>query len=261
MAAVLNQGMLRLSLDELLKEQACDMRTPPRAGAAKILEGPPGLHLPRSFRPPPGLSLLPSPRQARVDQQEKVDGVCNDAVLKMSDFCKPAARVTNAEFFEHSSDCSTTDAQDEVVSELRTPPLTPHQTTVAMLACEEMAASEQPPGVAGTGTVLRLGDLLPPAAAPDVPRCRVVPMVGGASCPSVGSAGHHLGLCKPCDFVHRKSCYSGASCKFCHLCGLTENRRHKKENRRRASAPLQAAAALQAGSARLQEMQRAPVLL
>lgn len=55
------------------------------------------------------------------------------------------------------------------------------------------------------------------------------PPCGSAECPSVGSAGHHLGLCKPCDFIHRSSCRSGASCKFCHLCGPEENRRRKKE--------------------------------
>lgn len=50
-------------------------------------------------------------------------------------------------------------------------------------------------------------------------------------CPSVGSAGHYLGLCKPCDFIHRGSCRTGAACKFCHLCGPAENKQRKKEKR------------------------------
>jgi len=51
--------------------------------------------------------------------------------------------------------------------------------------------------------------------------------------PSVGSAGHHLGLCKPCDFLHRSSegCKAGANCKFCHLCGPDENKRRKANKR------------------------------
>jgi hypothetical protein len=49
---------------------------------------------------------------------------------------------------------------------------------------------------------------------------------------SAGSAGHHLGLCKPCDFVYRDSCRSGTACKFCHLCGPDENQRRKKEKKR-----------------------------
>jgi hypothetical protein len=52
--------------------------------------------------------------------------------------------------------------------------------------------------------------------------------------PSVGSAGHHLGLCKPCDFLHRSSdgCTAGESCRFCHICGPDENKRRKAEKKR-----------------------------
>jgi len=61
---------------------------------------------------------------------------------------------------------------------------------------------------------------------------------GTPGLPSVGSACHHLGLCKPCDFLHRSSdgCTAGAACKFCHLCGPDENKRRKalKKNAIRA---------------------------
>mmetsp|Transcript_69268 Transcript_69268/g.178515 ORF Transcript_69268/g.178515 Transcript_69268/m.178515 type:complete len:318 (-) Transcript_69268:194-1147(-) len=59
-----------------------------------------------------------------------------------------------------------------------------------------------------------------------------VPGIGSPECPSVGSVGHKLGLCKPCDFVHRSSCRAGAACEFCHLCEPAENRRRKKEKQR-----------------------------
>lgn len=36
--------------------------------------------------------------------------------------------------------------------------------------------------------------------------------------PSLGSADHHLGTCKPCAFFETKTCRNSASCKFCHLC-------------------------------------------
>merc|ERR1712203_13664 len=49
--------------------------------------------------------------------------------------------------------------------------------------------------------------------------------------PCAGSAGHYLGLCKPCDFVHRGSCRSGVACQFYHLCGPGEARRRKKEKK------------------------------
>jgi hypothetical protein len=56
---------------------------------------------------------------------------------------------------------------------------------------------------------------------------------GCSALPSVGSAGHHLGLCKPCDFLHRSAegCKAGQSCKFCHLCGAEENKRRKLAKR------------------------------
>merc|ERR1712039_257682 len=49
--------------------------------------------------------------------------------------------------------------------------------------------------------------------------------------PSAGSVGHYLGLCKPCDFVHRGSCRIGVACQFCHLCGPGEAQRRKKEKK------------------------------
>lgn len=49
--------------------------------------------------------------------------------------------------------------------------------------------------------------------------------------PSVGSAGHHLGLCTPCDFASR-GCRAGNSCEFCHLCGPGESQRRKKERKK-----------------------------
>mmetsp|Transcript_51177 Transcript_51177/g.122585 ORF Transcript_51177/g.122585 Transcript_51177/m.122585 type:complete len:186 (+) Transcript_51177:79-636(+) len=54
--------------------------------------------------------------------------------------------------------------------------------------------------------------------------------------PSLGSAAHGLGLCKPCDFEHRTKCRSGYKCQFCHLCPPGENRRRKKQ--KQAAAKL-----------------------
>lgn len=46
--------------------------------------------------------------------------------------------------------------------------------------------------------------------------------------PSIGSADHILGKCKPCAFFHSKGCESGADCRFCHLCGSSERRQRRK---------------------------------
>eukprot|EP00933_Yihiella_yeosuensis_P038684 TRINITY_DN32612_c0_g1_i2.p1 TRINITY_DN32612_c0_g1~~TRINITY_DN32612_c0_g1_i2.p1 ORF type:complete len:229 (+),score=49.59 TRINITY_DN32612_c0_g1_i2:159-845(+) len=64
--------------------------------------------------------------------------------------------------------------------------------------------------------------------------------------PSIGSAGHEDGNCKPCAFLFKDGCQSGHDCQFCHLCEEGEKRRRKKESkmRRRASEMM---TAIQAG--------------
>eukprot|EP00418_Pyrodinium_bahamense_P031145 CAMPEP_0179132908 /NCGR_PEP_ID=MMETSP0796-20121207/63185_1 /TAXON_ID=73915 /ORGANISM="Pyrodinium bahamense, Strain pbaha01" /LENGTH=178 /DNA_ID=CAMNT_0020831859 /DNA_START=72 /DNA_END=609 /DNA_ORIENTATION=+ len=48
---------------------------------------------------------------------------------------------------------------------------------------------------------------------------------GSLVIPSVGSAGHYTGRCKPCAFVHtEKSCLMATDCKFCHLCAPGEKK-------------------------------------
>jgi len=53
--------------------------------------------------------------------------------------------------------------------------------------------------------------------------------LGSPELPTVGSAGHHLGKCKPCAFVHRKGCDNGVHCQFCHICDSEEKKRRQKE--------------------------------
>jgi len=62
------------------------------------------------------------------------------------------------------------------------------------------------------------------------------PRIGTPACPSVGSAGHNVGLCKPCDFLHRNRCQNGAACKFCHICGPDESKIRKKRRQGLARA-------------------------
>jgi hypothetical protein len=52
--------------------------------------------------------------------------------------------------------------------------------------------------------------------------------LGSSSCPTQGSRGHSMRMCKPCAFVV-KGCQSGMDCKFCHLCEAGEKKRRKKE--------------------------------
>eukprot|EP00403_Amphidinium_massartii_P032099 CAMPEP_0178438082 /NCGR_PEP_ID=MMETSP0689_2-20121128/35373_1 /TAXON_ID=160604 /ORGANISM="Amphidinium massartii, Strain CS-259" /LENGTH=227 /DNA_ID=CAMNT_0020060401 /DNA_START=78 /DNA_END=761 /DNA_ORIENTATION=+ len=47
--------------------------------------------------------------------------------------------------------------------------------------------------------------------------------------PSVGSAGHAAGTCKPCAFFHTKGCRHGTQCEFCHLCDEGEKKRRRRD--------------------------------
>jgi len=65
--------------------------------------------------------------------------------------------------------------------------------------------------------VLRLGEVLQQ------------PELGSAELPTVGSAQHHAGGCKPCAFAHTKGCENGVNCQFCHLCEPGEKKRRQKQ--------------------------------
>mmetsp|Transcript_119842 Transcript_119842/g.310943 ORF Transcript_119842/g.310943 Transcript_119842/m.310943 type:complete len:370 (-) Transcript_119842:35-1144(-) len=49
--------------------------------------------------------------------------------------------------------------------------------------------------------------------------------------PSIGSAEHHKGTCKPCAFIFKDGCQAGIECRFCHLCEQGEKRRRKREHK------------------------------
>jgi len=53
--------------------------------------------------------------------------------------------------------------------------------------------------------------------------------LGSPELPTMGSAGHELGTCKPCAFLYSKGCAKGVHCMFCHRCGPGEKKRRQKE--------------------------------
>eukprot|EP00438_Fugacium_kawagutii_P022006 Skav217034 [mRNA] locus=scaffold1803:403432:406011:- [translate_table: standard] len=54
---------------------------------------------------------------------------------------------------------------------------------------------------------------------------------GTKELPSVGSAGHAFGTCKPCGFFYAKGCLNGSACSFCHLCDRGEKKRRQKQKK------------------------------
>lgn len=67
----------------------------------------------------------------------------------------------------------------------------------------------------------------------DVKFAPSVPCLGSADLPSIGSAGHQQGTCRPCAFFWRppSSCQNGVFCEYCHMCGPAEKKRRQKEKK------------------------------
>jgi len=103
----------------------------------------------------------------------------------------------------------------------------------SVLAGVSDAQKEKRPDRYTPGRILLDTATPPPPPPPAVLTLAGAVESGSPGLPSVGSACHHLGLCKPCDFLHRSSggCQAGAACKFCHLCGPDENKRRKAVKR------------------------------
>mmetsp|Transcript_7845 Transcript_7845/g.17011 ORF Transcript_7845/g.17011 Transcript_7845/m.17011 type:complete len:136 (+) Transcript_7845:87-494(+) len=64
-------------------------------------------------------------------------------------------------------------------------------------------------------------------------------VLGSDKLPSLGSAGHFLGTCSPCAFVHKKGCENGVDCEWCHLCDAGEKHRRQKEKNDRKTQSRQ----------------------
>lgn len=66
---------------------------------------------------------------------------------------------------------------------------------------------------------------------PETPAAHDVAPTAVEPSPTVGSEAHFLGTCKPCVFIFKEGCNSGAECKFCHLCDAEERKRRKKQQK------------------------------
>jgi len=85
---------------------------------------------------------------------------------------------------------------------------------------------------AATPHILRLSDALVEAPWTSAP------VLGTSELPTVGSAGHQLGACKPCAFLYTKGCGNGVQCQFCHLCEPGEKKRRAKDKKATIAAAV-----------------------
>eukprot|EP00929_Paragymnodinium_shiwhaense_P049329 TRINITY_DN24888_c0_g1_i1.p1 TRINITY_DN24888_c0_g1~~TRINITY_DN24888_c0_g1_i1.p1 ORF type:complete len:494 (-),score=107.31 TRINITY_DN24888_c0_g1_i1:708-2078(-) len=92
-----------------------------------------------------------------------------------------------------------------------------------------------PPPPCATAPVLAAPEVPPPPAMTEKADLAPAFPVGCVEIPTVGSAGHMTGRCKPCAFFYSKGCQSGMNCEFCHLCPEGEKKRRQKQRREDAS--------------------------
>lgn len=87
----------------------------------------------------------------------------------------------------------------------------------------------------------------PPSAPPtmEAERACASPSAPAAAdeLPSIGSAGHAEGTCRPCAFLHSKGCEKGKACTFCHLCDAEEKKKRRKAKLQLLKAQQKAVAA------------------
>uniref|UniRef100_A0A7S0FAI2 C3H1-type domain-containing protein n=1 Tax=Pyrodinium bahamense TaxID=73915 RepID=A0A7S0FAI2_9DINO len=165
---------------------------------------PPGL-----LRPPPGLSLPPPPGLGFSDDEDEV----SSSIWMLA--------VT---WHRGGSDCSTADSFEAA------PSLPSSPSGGQPVALEVRHAPPQEAASTTPAVPLRLADALPlstPQGQAQIP-----------AVPSVGSVGHYLGFCRPCDFAHRSggSCREGAACRFCHICGPEASKLRRKQRKQFFSA-------------------------
>eukprot|EP00929_Paragymnodinium_shiwhaense_P115152 TRINITY_DN8383_c0_g1_i1.p1 TRINITY_DN8383_c0_g1~~TRINITY_DN8383_c0_g1_i1.p1 ORF type:complete len:305 (+),score=54.39 TRINITY_DN8383_c0_g1_i1:109-915(+) len=73
------------------------------------------------------------------------------------------------------------------------------------------------------------GLLATPTVVPTVVAVMPEQVLGTALLPTLGSAGHDIGECKPCAFFWKDNgCVNGMYCQFCHKCDAAEKKKRQK---------------------------------
>lgn len=125
----------------------------------------------------------------------------------------------------------------------RSAPCTPQKPPLQMLpveeedtidsttVCNELVAASHGEQLHSGPAVLELANMLFQSTLrpPEKP---IVPHLGTAAVPTVGSIDHHAGQCRPCAFVWKvPGCGNGVDCKYCHLCDPGEKKKRQKEKK------------------------------
>jgi len=158
----------------------------------QLLKVPPGLS-------PPGLTLLDGTRERHPLRSSSRPHLQ----------AQPSVENAGADSSdpEVSSNCSTTDT-------------VPRDCQASTSSLSELSKKNNCTAADSSPRCVLNLDIAVPKLAP----------LGSSERPSVGSSGHHLGICKPCAHVFGKQgCHNGPLCNFCHLCGPDDIKMHKKK--------------------------------
>lgn len=140
------------------------------------------------------------------------------------------------------SECSTTDTTDEANSPMRmaaadgpaeamSPMRMPVADGPAWMPNMAMLGEGNWPTYAPPGYWMQQMQYptAPPAQAEQAwSQTWLPPLPPAQTADSAGSALHRQGRCKPCAFMYKDGCRSGAECPYCHLCPPGEKQRRKR---------------------------------
>lgn len=235
---------------ELLSTDVLPRHKPAVAAPAVVAGGP--------SRPPGVLTTAPGPAsvQGVLLSMPRYTTPMRPAPYRpgetfMKNATLPGDRLPSAKMFANatkacelpvtSSTCSTTaaDTAEELASTVGSEDHAVHSSAGAVEMLRKPEAGLEAPVL---GTCPGAGDVEHSDALE-------APVLGSAACPTVGSQGHHLGLCKPCAFLFKTGCQNGALCSFCHLCAPDEKKRRKKDWKEQRRAAVARAAWAQAAQA------------
>jgi len=135
---------------------------------------------------------------------------------------------------DEESDCSTTDTANEAMT---MPSIHTNLTDAPRLSDIDTAMFptagilSEMPWLDYSATSWELPSHTLDQASYWVPPMTAMQTQANQGLPSIGSAGHRKGCCKPCAFVYKGGCENGALCTYCHLCPPGEKQRRKRQVR------------------------------
>eukprot|EP00443_Scrippsiella_acuminata_P048627 CAMPEP_0115185882 /NCGR_PEP_ID=MMETSP0270-20121206/9699_1 /TAXON_ID=71861 /ORGANISM="Scrippsiella trochoidea, Strain CCMP3099" /LENGTH=619 /DNA_ID=CAMNT_0002598997 /DNA_START=110 /DNA_END=1969 /DNA_ORIENTATION=+ len=204
--------------------------SPPKEKQPTRGQSSPGKEDSLDLGPPPGLTTPPAgPAAAPVVVVDRPPAESAGSMLHSSGQCRPCAWYYKLQGCQNGAECRHCHMCPEGEIKARRKA----KTASGGGATSGGDTSEAEPKAAGEATTEQLR--LPfaskrPSGAAAADEAPASATSGGAEpAPSVGSAAHGSGQCRPCAWFYKpKGCENGAECRHCHLCPEGEIRERRK---------------------------------